>query len=265
MKNNKELVALSVGFLLIASVAVFTLYRNSTKKTDGLMTQKLSDNAPSYTVITPREFQEKIKNSEAVDIIDIRSLEEYATEHILDSISVPIDSLGSYQQQSGRTPVIFMGIPQPEQINFALDEFKKKNIYDVAVLDADLELWKDYSGSTVSYGDPTKFSDQSKVSYISKDDLKTKLDKNENVFVIDVRSAEKFVQGHLPRAINIPLEEIEKRRGEISLSKQSILYSDIELEAFQAAVRLYESRFVVSSVLKGGYSEWLSGNLPTEK
>ena len=45
----------------------------------------------------------------------------------------------------------------------------------------------------------------------------------DNVTVIDVRTPEEFSGNHFPDAINIPLNELSQRLGEIKLMKQPIV------------------------------------------
>jgi rhodanese-related sulfurtransferase len=73
--------------------------------------------------------------------------------------------------------------------------------------------------------------------------------------VVDVRTAEEFVSGHVPGAINIPYDEIARRLSEIGPpSTQVVLYcrtgrrSGIAVEALQKAgyEKLYDLRSVTA-------------------
>lgn len=58
---------------------------------------------------------------------------------------------------------------------------------------------------------------------ISREELLQRL-REHSVTLLDVRPAAEFVQGHLPGAINIPLEELQQRLGELSPSQEVIAY-----------------------------------------
>ena len=45
----------------------------------------------------------------------------------------------------------------------------------------------------------------------------------ENVLLLDVRTEEEFVTGHIPSAINIPVQELEARVDELENKEQKIL------------------------------------------
>lgn len=45
----------------------------------------------------------------------------------------------------------------------------------------------------------------------------------EDVLLLDVRTDEEFVTGHIPEAINIPVQELEERLHELNNKEQKIL------------------------------------------
>ena len=59
--------------------------------------------------------------------------------------------------------------------------------------------------------------------------------------------------------------EIEKRRQEIPFGKLTIVYSKGEIEAFQAAVRLFDSRLLKAPVLTNGFVAWQDNGGEIEK
>lgn len=264
MKINKESAAVLVGILLIFFVAVFTFIRSEKKSDTPDSSQKNAEVVATYKTISPVEIQKKIKNDEDFQIIDIREFDDYILEHIIDATNVPLTEIDSFELMPGKKVILFAGTNEATFLNQTVAAFEKKDAGEVMVLDVDIDHWKAIGGQTLTYGDPTKASDQSKVNYISQENLKAKIDAKENIFIIDVREKEKFEKGHLSKALNVPLPDIEKRRFEIPLSKTIVIYTDIEIEAFQAAVRLYDAKFITASVLKEGYTKWLANNYPTE-
>ena len=61
------------------------------------------------------------------------------------------------------------------------------------------------------------------IQRVSIDDAKAALDSNSAVFV-DVRSAEAYQASHISGAVNIPLEELETRLGELDKARWIITY-----------------------------------------
>lgn len=85
-------------------------------------------------------------------------------------------------------------------------------------------LWQAISNSPAN----TSGSSQSDLPYpeverVTVADARTALDQQSAVF-LDVRDTGSFDAGHIPGAINIPLEQIESRIGELDANQRIITY-----------------------------------------
>ncbi len=79
--------------------------------------------------------------------------------------------------------------------------------------------------------------------------------------LIDVRSATEFASGHLPGAINIPLEQVELRTADLSTTEPVVLVCEAGTRARLAATLLRHTQANLV-VLDGGTGAWIkSGNL----
>lgn len=78
---------------------------------------------------------------------------------------------------------------------------------------------------------------------------------------IDVRSASEFAAGHVPGAVNIPLDEIESRIGDISIDHPVLLICQSGKRAAMAA-ELLERCPVEIALLEGGTKAWAAAGLP---
>ncbi len=65
---------------------------------------------------------------------------------------------------------------------------------------------------------------RSEVPRITPQELKEKLDANEDVIVVDTRSRKEYDSVHIPGALSIPLSEIEERHGELPQEGEIVLY-----------------------------------------
>jgi rhodanese-related sulfurtransferase len=95
-------------------------------------------------------------------------------------------------------------------------------------------------------------------------ELHQQIDRSENITVIDVRAAEDFIKGHLPRAINLPegnWEKIGRWRKEKTLMVYS--YSQTCHLAAQAAKEFASQGHAVRE-MEGGFETWKKNKLPVE-
>lgn len=78
---------------------------------------------------------------------------------------------------------------------------------------------------------------------------------------IDVRSASEYATGHLPGAVNMPMEEIEARREDLSANVPIVLVCQSGNRARLVARLLKPYRDDVA-VLEGGTRAWIQAGLP---
>ncbi|MFH7245844.1 MAG: VTT domain-containing protein [Spirulina sp.] len=98
-------------------------------------------------------------------------------------------------------------------------------------------------------------------------DLYHRLQMGESVLVIDVRSQADFSgkQGHIPGALNIPLEDLnpDKLVLQVPDKNQSIvLVCRTDRRSSQAAKQLSQFGFTQVNVVKGGMTDWQQKRLP---
>jgi len=72
-----------------------------------------------------------------------------------------------------------------------------------------------------------------------------------NVLIIDLREIEEYESGHIPTAVNIPYEELEKRKSMLPLSDLLILYCDRGNISLLAARDLMKEGYQIKSVYGG--------------
>jgi rhodanese-related sulfurtransferase/biotin operon repressor len=86
------------------------------------------------------------------------------------------------------------------------------------------------------------------------------------VTVLDVRPKEEYELGHLPDAINIPLNELEKHLDALNPQREVVAYCRGPhcALAFDAVIQLRERGFTAYR-LQGGLPEWMLEGLPVEK
>jgi rhodanese-related sulfurtransferase/DNA-binding MarR family transcriptional regulator len=86
------------------------------------------------------------------------------------------------------------------------------------------------------------------------------------VTVLDVRPPEEFAAGHLPSAVNVPLNELKRRLGELSMDQEIVAYcrGPYCLLAYEAVAELRRQGFAARR-LEYGLPEWKLAGLPVEQ
>ena len=100
---------------------------------------------------------------------------------------------------------------------------------------------------------------------VSQVDLLTRL-KDDVITVVDVRPAEEFEFGHLPYAINIPLDQLDQEIQNLSKYSNVVTYcrGPYCLLSFEAVSRL-RAKGIPARRLEDGFPEWKLAGLPVER
>ena len=95
----------------------------------------------------------------------------------------------------------------------------------------------------------------------------TQLMNRSDALVIDLRSTDEFVKGHVLGARNVPLGDLERRAPELDKNKAKpvIVYGADPNRAAPALPLLRKAGFSDVRNLAGGYPAWLQAGLPVEK
>lgn len=270
-KSKKENMALVIGFALIVLVIVFTLLRgklfSGSSDSESSNEVQLSEQTslPTYATINAYDLNKKIltgSRKEVFTMLDIRPFDEYITEHIVDVINITPEEFPVSSKIDAHNQVIIIGSSSDDKnINKAIEKLKEEKIENIKVLAGGMESWSQLVGASVTYGNPKSFVDQSKVSYLDPESLNDAIIKKVPVFIIDVRTPEEYAHGHVAGAINIPFENLEKRRSDVT-ERRVVIVGANELQEFQAAVQTYDMLLVSPFVMRGAMPAWESKKFP---
>lgn len=82
--------------------------------------------------------------------------------------------------------------------------------------------------------------------------------------LVDVRTTGEFAGGHLPGAVNIPLDQIARRHSEIASDKPVVVVCASGNRSRTASKKLAEAGFEKVYNLNGGTMRWMMAGLPLE-
>jgi rhodanese-related sulfurtransferase len=86
------------------------------------------------------------------------------------------------------------------------------------------------------------------------------------VTVLDVRPAEEFVAGHLPGAINVPIDKLESFISKLPKNKEVVAYcrGPYCLMSYDAVEKLRKHGWQARR-LEDGFPEWRAAGLPVSR
>ncbi len=269
MRISKDILTIGIAFICVLAVIFGFIGKSvfSHREGDSARTALQQKNTPKkYPTLPTEAFRLKIAKNEPVEIIDLRPSLLYEEEHIPDAKHKTVADLADYTPAEGAEVIIITLADDAVSMEQIDAVFRKKN-FPYAFLESGMVGWKSQNGNTVSIGNPDSVTDRAKVSFKTAAEIKTIIEGNERNFytLIDTRPALLYGAGHIPGAINIPLEELERRKSDIPRARHIVVYGKNDLESFRSAVRLYDINIFSPYALENGFLAWTEKKYNTEK
>jgi NADPH-dependent 2,4-dienoyl-CoA reductase/sulfur reductase-like enzyme/rhodanese-related sulfurtransferase len=79
--------------------------------------------------------------------------------------------------------------------------------------------------------------------------------RGEHPFLLDVRTPQEFAAGHMPNAVNIPVDELRSRLGQLPLDRKIAVYCQVGQRGYLATRILRQARFDAVN-MSGGYKTY---------
>ncbi|WP_144223801.1 ArsR/SmtB family transcription factor [Mesorhizobium amorphae] len=99
---------------------------------------------------------------------------------------------------------------------------------------------------------------------ITREELLRRM-REDSIVLLDVRPEDEFVAGHLPQAINIPVEELENRLAELPREKLVVAYCrGIRCVLSADALAILKARGWIARRFELGFPDWLDAGLAIE-
>lgn len=102
------------------------------------------------------------------------------------------------------------------------------------------------------------------IKQITVTEAKSTVDAKEVQF-IDVRTIEEYAGGHAPKAINFPLDALEKDLAKLDKDRPVYVICQTGRRSQNGAEILQKADFKNIYNINGGTSAWVSAGFPTEK
>lgn len=108
------------------------------------------------------------------------------------------------------------------------------------------------------------FDELDRLEPVSREELTGRLQRG-SVTLLDVRPDDEFALGHLPGALNVPLDELEQRLSEIPKDQEIVAYcrGPYCVLSFEAVAALRAKGYRIRR-LQDGFPEWKAAGLEVE-
>ncbi len=100
---------------------------------------------------------------------------------------------------------------------------------------------------------------------ITVEQAKKLIEINQSLLILDVRTGSEFDSGHIKGAINIPLEELQQRLGELKPNDEILVYCRTGIRSSKAMKILADNGFSWVYNMLGGIEAWKKAGYLIEK
>lgn len=205
------------------------------------------------------------KKSAGLILIDARTAQEYQEAHILSAVSIPLSVLEKDKS--------VLNAPKEAQLVFYCNGIKcgksgksaliarSMGYKEISIYTDGMPVWEEKGYSIYTGPDYEKTV---KTSMIKPSVVKVLLDSAPStVTVVDVRDTKEFAEGHVPGAINIPVEIFASGSGVLDKSKQIIVYCNSGGRSYNAYRKLIKLAY--PNIAQMIFADWKSDGLPVAK
>jgi rhodanese-related sulfurtransferase len=168
-----------------------------------------------------------VKSGDAV-LIDLRSPAQVRGGHIPRAVNITLAKLSEARQQfpaDKSAPIVFYG-GNAQELASAVTMVREWGYPNAAAYPGGISAWT-AAGNGRNLG-PTetaiRYNRKRGTGEITVRDFNLALRSTSVVLILDARSPEEFAKGHYPKAVNIPVAELEQRIGEIPPGKIVVVH-----------------------------------------
>jgi rhodanese-related sulfurtransferase len=199
----------------------------------------------------------ELNKTQGLTLLDVRLPPDFAKGHIQGARNIPEAAILSAGLSKSGTLVVYCGEASCPLSHLAAEALIAKGYQNVSVLDGGIAAW-------IQKGYPIKISRKPRirVKHISARAERDKI-LAKKIFVIDLRPASGYQAGHIPGAVNIPLESLAQNISEIPRNGEVLVY-DLIQSRMRRGVKELKNSGIKARELSGGFSAWVKEKNPVE-
>ncbi len=263
-----------IAIILIIAISIFFYFKRLDKekrdieKRDAASEQEKRDENLEVPTISPKDVAKAIRNDN-FQLVDMREKDEFVLKHIESSINIPLSELNEKTQLLSKTKTIVLIDRNNSTKGKILSEHLRNEGLEVKYLDGGIVNYSHEGYNLVTIGNPLVQEDLLKVTSYSAKELIDQLMEGSKLKFIDTRPEVDFALDHINGSINVPLEDIEKKKDSLPL-RTFVVFDKDPIRSFQAAVRLYDMDIIGVYNCKDSYETFKGvienlGNEETEQ
>jgi len=219
----------------------------------------------TYKIIDHAALKTKIEADQRnFLLVDARNPEEYREAHISGAINIPQKKVDAYQgllPADKQSQIIFYcnGVKCGKSKKAAKRaiELGYSNVW---VFADGMPVWEELGYPFYKGADYEKRIETTKISPADLEKLMTK--DSDSITVVDVRDPDEFKEGHIPGAVNLPLQNFASGSGILDKHKTIVVYCNSGGRSYGAYRKLMKLGY--KKIFQAIYADWKGAGLQIE-
>jgi len=211
---------------------------------------------PAPNLLEPAELRQMFQRGEDIVLIDTMSRLECMDHSIPGSLCVADEEFAAHAPKlfpdKNRHLVFYCESDRCYRSRETAAIALQQGYTRVSVLRGGIPAWKEAGFDTISQERIPRVPAES----IKPDRLARLLLEKRDLLILDIRREERFREGHLPGAINIPLFRLHERYQELPLNRPVLVVDDRGLRSFLVSSYLVRKGVADVKRLFGGMERW---------
>jgi len=216
-------------------------------------------------VVTTEQLKALMDEKKEFVLVDTRTSEEFQEAHIRSAISIPEKT---FESQLSLLPadknvliVLYCNGVKCGKSRKAAKKADAAGYRNLIIYAEGFPVWEEKGYSIVAGPEHAKKVETTKVRPA---ELKALIDgKGKELVIVDVRDESEFREGHIPSAINIPVETFALRSEVLPKEKKIIVYCNTGGRSYNAYRKLMKLAY--PDIAQTLFAEWKDAGMPVEK
>lgn len=240
-KQNYIIIFLIFGLILFSG-----LYLGKGLLADIFQSSSLKNTDDQINYIQAKELKDKMEANPDLLLLDVRTAEDYNWEHIEGAANIPLNELSyHYQKFNKKTEVVTVcDNSECEYSYIAARRLNNEGFKNVAVLEGGIPAWEEEGFDIARSEDAVKLEQTLKVRPIDQDTLEQALAEETNIFLLDIRDKEDYLEDHLDGATWIDTEHFEEAIAALPAAARIIIIANNEEDALNYGTILSDEGFL---------------------
>lgn len=218
-----------------------------------------------YRVLSTDELKALIDAGADLVLIDTRTSEEYQEAHIKGALSIPESTfdvqLSLLPPDRNALIVLYCNGVKCGKSRKAAKKADAAGYRNLSIYAEGFPVWEE-KGMAIVAG--PEYGQKIETTKMRPGEIKELLDaQSRDLVVVDVRDESEFREGHIPGALNIPVETFSARSEVLPKEKKVVVYCNTGGRSYNAYRKLIKLAY--PNIAQATFAEWMEAGMPVEK